>query len=509
MEKKNEIQRPDIMIYMSDQHGADYCSWGRTPVDTPVLDEMRKDGVSFEAAYTACPLCVPARMSMMSSLLPSHTGVYENSYTLSNLTPCFTHALVEAGYETVLIGRMHFIGRDQRHGFTKRLASDITPVSWKKPFKKIVEERGKTVSAFSSRGAIDLVGAGESIVTDYDQMVLKTALEYLQEDHEKPQFILVGTFGPHFPYITDKEMYRKYYDRVQKPEYFDIDPVSDYIKENDILNGKRKGEKVDWDIARGCLAAYCGQIEVMDRQIGTLRDAWKQYAEKQGKRQIFGYISDHGDMAGERRMYGKQVYFEKAARIPMIFDGDGIQRNQVIEAPVSLMDVGPTVCEMAGTTFEIGDGTSLKGWLDHGRQWSEEHPEEKERIVASQLMDEQDGKLYASLMLRYKNYKYIWYHDQKPLLFDLDKDPGEQENLAGKGIKIEEWLKKQAETYGDFETMERQCLENRRNANWFKIYENAAGFDDSERWKDNPPSSRGENLEIVAVDRISLVNREW
>lgn len=53
MEKKNEIQRPDIMIYMSDQHGADYCSWGRTPVDTPVLDEMRKDGVSFEAAYTA------------------------------------------------------------------------------------------------------------------------------------------------------------------------------------------------------------------------------------------------------------------------------------------------------------------------------------------------------------------------------------------------------------------------------------------------------------------------
>ena len=69
MEKKNEIQRPDIMIYMSDQHGADYCSWGRTPVDTPVLDEMRKDGVSFEAAYTACPMLM--KQSKMRSQVPS------------------------------------------------------------------------------------------------------------------------------------------------------------------------------------------------------------------------------------------------------------------------------------------------------------------------------------------------------------------------------------------------------------------------------------------------------
>lgn len=509
MEKNQENQQPDILIYMSDQHGADYCSWGRVNVDTPTLEAIRKEGTSFEAAYTPCPLCVPARMSMMSSMLPCHTGVYENSYTLSDLTPCFTHALVEAGYETVLIGRMHFIGADQRHGFTRRLASDMTPVSWKKPFQQIVKERGKTVAAFSSRGATDLVGAGESIVTDYDQMVLQTALDYLKVDHEKPQFILVGTFGPHFPYITDEAMYRKYYERVQKPDFFDQENIPEYIKGAEIFKKKQKGNSVDWEIARGCLAAYCGQIEVMDRQIGILKEAWKRYGERSGKRQVFGYVSDHGDMAGERRMYGKQVYFEKASRIPMLFQGNGISKGQVIHTPVSLMDVGPTVCELAGTSFEIGDGKSLiRNLRQQGNQEQEQQAAE-ERIVVSQLMDEVDGRLCASVMLRYKNYKYIWYHGQNPLLFDLKEDPKEQDNIAEKIPSMAEWLRQNAMPYADFDKMEQQCMENRRNARWFRAYDNAAGFDDSERWKENPPSSRGENLQIVAVDRIENIKREW
>lgn len=497
--------KPDMMIYMSDQHGADYCHWGTVPVDTPVLSQMRENGTSFEAAYTPCPLCVPARMSMMSAKLPSGTGVYENGYTLADLIPCFTHALAAAGYETVLIGRMHFTGRDQRHGFTKRIAPDITPVSWKKPFQKIVEERGRTVSAFSSNGATDLVGAGVSIVTDYDHMVLEHALQYLKEEHDKPQFILVGTFGPHFPYITEEGMYRKYYERAEAPEYFEREALPEYIRQIPPLSGKVKGELVTPEIARGCLAAYCGQIEVMDRQIGILRHSFQEFAQKRGNGQVFGYISDHGDMAGERRMYGKQTYFEKSAKIPMIFEGNQIRKGNVVKHLVSLLDVGPTLCDLAGTSFENGDGVSLKPYLE-----GESRGQNSGRVVVSQLVDLVGDSPCASVMLRYRQYKYILYHryENQALLFDLECDPKEEHNILQQDSERAAWFLQKAQESTDFERMERQYLEHKRDAGLFRAFEEAVGFDDSERWKDNAPGTKG-ILSITAVDRIKMVNRSW
>lgn len=496
---------PDIMIYMSDQHGADFCSWGRVPVDTLVLGNMRENGTSFESAYTPCPLCVPARMSMMSAKLPSKTGVYDNGYTLPDLTPCFTHALAAAGYETVLAGRMHFTGKDQRHGFTRRIAPDMTPVSWKKPFRQIVEERGRTVSAFSSRGATDLVGAGPSIVTDYDQMVLDRVLKYLEEEHDKPQFILVGMFGPHFPYITEEDMYRKYYDRVNMPDYFGPENLPDYINRILPLKNKLKGEQVTPEIARGCLAAYCGQIEVMDRQIGILRRSFRQFAGKRGNGQVFGYISDHGDMAGERRMYGKQTYFEKSSRVPMIFEGDWIKKGKAVNHPVSLMDLGPTLCDLAGTSFPFGGGISLKPYLE-----TENHDWNPDRVVVSQMMDTVGDQPCASIMLRFRQYKYILYHgyEKEALLFDLECDPKEECNILDRNPELADWCLKKAQESADFKRMEQEYLEHRRDAELFRAYEAAAGFDDSERWKDNAPETRGA-LSVTAVDRIEMINGNW
>lgn len=498
-------KQPDIMIYMSDQHGADFCRWGRVKVDTPVLEEMREHGTSFDAAYTPCPLCVPARMSMMSAKLPSKTGVYENGYTLSNLTPCFTHALAAAGYETVLVGRMHFIGGDQRHGFTRRLAPDITPVSWKKPFGEIVKERGRTVAAFSSKGAVKLAGAGVSIVTDYDRMVVEHALQYLNEEHKKPQFILVGTFGPHFPYITDEEMYRKYYERVGKLGYLYQEQLPEFVGQLPMLEEKVKGSEVTPDIARGCLAAYCGQIEVMDRQVGILREKFREFTERRGRDSVFGYLSDHGDMAGEKYMYGKQTYFDKSSRIPMIFEGSRISGNRTIKSPVSLMDVGPTVCDMAGTSFSIGDGISLKSCMEDGKEGAD-----SERVVVSQLVDMVDGRPCASIMLRYQQYKYILYHgyEEQALLFDLSCDGEERHNIVKEHEELAAWFCQMASQLADFDRMEREYLEHRRDAKLFCAFEAETGLDDSERWKDNAPETTGA-LSITAVDCIETVNRAW
>ena len=492
-------KQPDILIYMSDQHGADYCSWGNVIVDTPVLQDMAAKGTRFSQAYSPCPLCVPARMSMMSAQLPQNTGVYNNKFTLSNLTPCFTHALVEAGYETVLIGRMHFIGRDQRHGFTKRLAGDVTPVSWKKPFGKIAKERGKTVRAFSPDGSTELVGAGDSIVTDYDRWVLDTAMDYLSQEHEKPQFILVGTFGPHSPYITSSEMYRKYLRQESFPEFFRKGELPEYIKEIPPLNARVRPASLSESDALACRAAYLGLIETMDTQIGQLRSAFHSFSEKRGNGAVFGYVSDHGDMAGERRMYGKTCFFDKSAKIPMLFEGTGITPGQVVDTPVSLLDIGPTVCELAGAKFQTEDARSLAAQLfgDQG---------DAERIVVSQVMESsEDYGPVSGVMLRWKQYKYILYHhwEDRALLFDMEQDPMETHNLSAELPELAACFAEKAAQTCNFSQMEQQFRQSQRISRLLECYEAAAGFDDSERWKENPPESRAEHLEITAVDRLS------
>ena len=489
-------KQPDILVFMSDQHGADYTGRGNLPVDTPVLDEMRENGCAFDAAYTSCPLCVPARMSMMSALLPSRTGIFGNADTLPDMTPCFTHALVAAGYETVLIGRMHFIGRDQRHGFTKRLAPDITPVSWSRPFKQIQEEHGLLQYTTHDAGAVDIVGGGESFVKHYDRMVVDRALDYLRQPHEKPQFILVGTYGPHFPYITNAELYRKYLERVQLPAFFAAGTQPDYMQSVEALRLKMKDEEVDETNALGCLAAYLGQIEVMDGQIGEVRRAFAAYAAQAGHESVFAYVSDHGDTAGERRVYGKRTFFDKSAKVPMLFEGSGIPKGKIVSSPVSLMDLGPTVCALADTEFEIGDGRALTGFFADIDQ-------DDERIVVSQFVDNDPDTPQAAVMLRWRQYKYMQYHDAagSRLLFDLDADPLEAHDLSGMLPELTERFAAIVREQTDFAGMERQFAEHKRNAKWFTQYEKQAGFDGSERWSGNPPTARGD-LEIKTVYRI-------
>jgi len=121
-------ERPDLLLFVSDQHSARLMNCaGETVLDTPSLDALATDGTRFSAATTPCPLCVPARHALMTGQLPSRTGVYTNS----NIARCdlatFAHSLTAAGYQSVLCGRMHFTGLDQRRGFERRLVGDFTP----------------------------------------------------------------------------------------------------------------------------------------------------------------------------------------------------------------------------------------------------------------------------------------------------------------------------------------------------------------------------------------------
>lgn len=484
------MSKPDILLFMSDQHAPQFMGGAEVEMDTPNLDALRREGTCFAAAYTACPLCVPARMAMLSGLRPAHTGIFTNTDTLPGTLPTFLHHLAAAGYETVLVGRMHFIGADQRHGFTKRIAPDITLVTWTRP-EHLKEERGVFARTFAGKWATEVVGGGESPVLHYDELVIEAALKYLRQPHDKPQFILVGTYGPHFPYVAPPELFQKYWDRAELPAL--RGRVSDYMN----LCLQKHRVETDDQVARGVRAAYCGMIERMDGQIGRVRAAFDKFTEKRSTTKLFGYLSDHGDQAGERDIYGKETFFEKSAGIPMIFAGDGVAAGQVVAAPVSILDVGPTVCQWADVSLpENIDGVSLAGEL------AGESPDEKRTIYSEYMEREENGFRYC-MMLRRGPWKLITYrgYEKQDMLFDVVADPLEQHNRAKEELELLKELQILARKLSPYpERYEAAQARQARDAQLFIDYEKAVGLDERERWQGNPPTARI-NPEICIAGR--------
>src|SRR3712207_1793859 len=102
-------------------------AYGHRVVKTPNLDRLAADGVRFDAAYTPYPLCAPARAAFLTGNYASRFGCYDNAAVFPADQPTIAHYLTNAGYETVLTGKMHFVGPDQLHGFRRRLTTDVFP----------------------------------------------------------------------------------------------------------------------------------------------------------------------------------------------------------------------------------------------------------------------------------------------------------------------------------------------------------------------------------------------
>lgn len=168
------MAKPEICIFFSDQHDARIIgAMGNPVIRTPNLNKLIEAGTSFSAAYTSYPLCVPARMSFLTGQLPSHTGITTNQCTIPEDKTTFMHSLALTGYDTILCGRMHFVGLDQRHGFTQRLVGDQTPVLWHR--SGIDEERGAPFAGtYGHRGCTRTIGYGNSPVLEYDRDVGKS-----------------------------------------------------------------------------------------------------------------------------------------------------------------------------------------------------------------------------------------------------------------------------------------------------------------------------------------------
>lgn len=474
------MSQKNILIFMSDQHSPIFSSYMGGGARTPNLEEICKNGTVFEETYTSCPLCVPARLSMLMGKLPSKTGIFTNDDAIPERNATFLHSLVASGYETVLIGRMHFVGTNQRHGFTKRLVGDMTPVTWSRPGKKLAEERGVFKTCYGEPSCLDVIGGGDSPVLEYDKEVINAALEYLSHDYDKPQCIFVSTYGPHFPYCAPPEIYSYYKDKVDVPESFENPP--EYL--SPLLRARLKD--VSHETVKQARAAYFGMIEEMDRQIGVVRNAFNTFLQFSNKDGIFGYISDHGDHAGDKKMFGKKTFFEYSAKIPMIFEGIGINKGQRISTPTSIMDLGPTLCELVGTVSPPEqDGKSLVDELKGNKA-------NMNRAVISELIDSVKGESFYCKMVRKGKYKYITYvgYEDYDMLFNIEIDPEEKTNIAKEFPHKLEELRRIAFDGVDIEKIMRDHYNHMKSFELIKAWELAVGPNDEERWKNNPEYAR-------------------
>ena len=476
----------DICLFISDQHSYLQQGYaGDRVVRTPNLDRIAAEGAVFDNNYTSYPLCVPARMSLMSGQLASRCAVMGNFSVLDSRRPTFAHCLNSIGYETVLCGRMHFVGPDQRHGFSKRIAGDITPIFQNRPTEAFKRERGVHLNTpTGGPNCISIIGAGNSPTLEFDRYVIEHALDYLKDSYDKPQFICVGTYSPHHPYVAPKELYDYYYERVSFSSDTVDFPVPDFYGS--------KFQDRDPEVVRAVRAAYYAMVEFTDHEVGQVYDAFQEYLKRTGHEGIFVYVSDHGDHIGCRGFYGKETFLEESSRTPMILAGDGIVRGKRFNGATSLMDLGPTLCELAGAPIaDDTDGVSFAQQATGGE-------DDLERMVISELggsVSRKDGSVPYAQMVKYRNFKFVHYDgfDQDGI-FDIEKDPHELNNVIA---DMPELAQRCRTFLADKCAPKSEIEENaRREAKGLGIFTKCS-FDSEDRWH-APDAARHYPEEMVS-----------
>jgi choline-sulfatase len=424
--------RPDsFLVLMADQLAAGWLpAYGHSVVQAPHLSALSEGATVFESAYTAFPLCAPARAAMLTGRYASRVGVYDNAAEFRAGAPTVVHALRAAGYHTAVSGKMHFVGPDQLHGFEERLTTDIYPadVDWTPDWSRPLEDPLPWYHTMESVLTPGICPA--AMQTDYDDEVAFQAVRKLYDISrhraEQPYFLFVSFTNPHDPW----EIPRRFWDLYRRD---DIDPpvvprlpleaVDPHSRRLRAMCRVDEAGLTTEQVLRA-RHGYYAAISYLDERIGQVLDALRDSGLQERTTVLF--CADHGEMLGERGLWYKMSFLEQSARVPLIVRAPGASKAGArIAEPVSLVDFAPTVLELAGMGKDAiageGDGVSLAGAIAGGAAPGV-------RPVISEYHAE--GVQAPSAMVRSGHHKLIVSREDPDLLYDLESDPRELRDLA-------------------------------------------------------------------------------
>ncbi len=428
---KSAPRTPHVLLVMCDQMNP-----LRTPVygdpvcRMPHLQRLAGEGVVFANAYCNSPLCVPSRASMMTGRLISDIQCgYDNGSVLNSELPTFCHMLESAGYQTVLSGKMHFIGPDQLHGFRDRLTPDIYP-----------EDLLCTPAGFGADPQSHVeYGANlyrETGVSNWDYRVrydeethfqaLKRLRELGEGRHGSEPFLLTVSYtNPHSPFTCPQEFYDLYADaEFELPELPDdipgaLDPYNAYL-------AKCFGfHPADEATRRQMLRSYYGQCSYIDHKLGELLKVLNE--ENLADDTIVVFMSDHGEMMGTKGMYEKRTFLEESLRVPLVVWAPNRFNACRVNSPVSLVDLFPTLIDWAQADWDQPGlvGTSWNSLLEHGESSTEG------RWIISEYFGESVCYPFRC-MVSPDRWKYVHFPDapEQDLVFKLWEDPDETKPVS-------------------------------------------------------------------------------
>lgn len=403
-------RRPNLLVILTDQQFADAmsCCIGREYIHTPNMDSLAATGMRFTRAYTANPLCVPARTSMFTGRYPHETGIQINTSEkiAPEKFPCMGRIFQSAGYETGFFGKWHMpfvVARKDQHGFE---------------------------------------AVGEAKETIYDG---GPVAQFIRKRRARPFLAVASFMNPHniCEWSRGQNLPGGTVGKPPAPEQ--CPPLKPNMAlpagETDIIDHMRRAYQAhslfpvghfDENKWRQYLWAYYRLIEKVDRNVGTVLEALRESGQEPNTVVIF--LSDHGECHGTHRWNQKTVFYDESTRVPLIISQKGTTPHGICDKIVNTgVDLIPTLCEFAG----MAPPEELPGRSLRGHAMGQPPAEDRPYIVVSNHMiqcEPVDGVLLKpeGRMVRTRRHKYCLYSEGKrrESLVDMKTDPGEMTNLA-------------------------------------------------------------------------------
>ncbi|MFX0098722.1 MAG: sulfatase-like hydrolase/transferase [Candidatus Hodarchaeota archaeon] len=421
--------RPNIIVIMTDQHDPAVSGcYGDHVVQTPNIDRLSREGITFDAAYTTSPLCVPARLSFTSGQYISRPRVstWNNSCWLEDeQQPTIARILKKAGYDALLCGKMHY-EYTRRYGFDDMLSIENGHVKTGVVTRRFVDDTSVNTKAWAETQLDMHVGeTSNKIHRDTTKTAAATRFIKNRKASDKPFLLMVGYVCPHSPLIAPQSYLDQVKGKVPMPE------LPDGLLENLPTNYKhnRMGfgyVEQDPGMVKKGRELYWALVGWVDNEIGKVLKALDESEILDNT--IVIYTCDHGENKGDHGMWWKNNMYEHAARIPLIVrwprKWEGNQRRS---GACSTVDLVRTIAEIAGADVpNYWDGDSLFPYLDDpGYDWKD--------FALSEYYSH--NIVSGFTMVRKGKWKYVYHakapgNDPETELYNLEEDPKEFNNLA-------------------------------------------------------------------------------
>ena len=355
--------RPNLVFLLPDQLRADFLScYGADFIDTPNMDRLGASGTRYERAHSPSPVCVPARALLLTGRNPIRNGVLGNGQFLRpDLAACgirtWSEYLVESGYTTAAVGKMHFYPWDASLGFQKRIiCEDKRWIKIEDDYERHLRAHGHyKYHGNEHEGYYEHKGAVVSRLPYehyWDHFVGDQASKYIRGYRgDAPFALMVGFPGPHCPYDPPEE-YANLYRPEDMPEPIpEAEGQPRAFRESNIRGNRSAWNGVDYtEFTREqklkIRSHYAGQVKLIDDEVGAILDALEETGRLENTVVILS--SDHGDYLGDHGLIGKGTFYESSTRVPLLVRVPWMGEGRIHGGPASIGDITATLMHYAG-----------------------------------------------------------------------------------------------------------------------------------------------------------------